>query len=100
MRIWLWPYTLIIAAGITMIVTLTRLDSGIAYSIEPVVIENIQFDIEADAESSPSDLVMPYFAPMERIAKKLPETQSFGSETMSVVEVQPSLVADCNCRVA
>ena len=89
MRIWLWPYALIIAAGITMIVTLTRLDSGIAYSIEPVVIKNIQFDIEADAESSPSDRVMPYFAPMERIAKKLTATQSFGSETMSVELVSP-----------
>ena len=98
MRLWPWPYALIISAGITMIVTLTGLDSGIAFSIEPVVIENIQFDIEGDAESSPSDLVMPYFVPIERIAKKLPETQSFASEATSVIEVPPSLVADCNCR--
>ena len=80
MRSGLWPCVLIVAAGITIIVTLARFDSKRAYSIEPVVLESITFDTESDAEPSPSDLVMPYFMPIERIGKILPETPSVSSE--------------------
>ena len=98
MRSRLWPHALIVAAGITLIVTLIRLDSKIAHSIEPVVIENITFDPESDSESSPSDLVMPYFTPIERIATKLAEPESIASETPSIIEVPPSLIPACQCK--
>ena len=87
MRSQRWSCVLSITAGITILVTLDRLDSNHAYSIEPVVLESITFDTESDAELSPSDLVLPYFVPIERISEKLPETQSVTSEATSVVDV-------------
>ena len=98
MRSQLWSCVLSITAGITILVTLDRLDSNNAYSIEPVVLESITFDTESDAELSPSDLVLPYFVPIERISEKLPETQSVTSEATSAVDVPPSLAPACNGR--
>jgi hypothetical protein len=100
MRRGLWPCVLIVAAGITVIVTLARFDSKRVYSIEPVVLESITFDTESDAEPSPSDLVMPYFMPIERIAKTLPETPSVSSEATPIIDVPPSLITACNCGTA
>lgn len=98
MRSQLWPQALIIAAGITLTVTLTLMYSKIAHSVEPVVIDNITFDPESDAESSPSDLVLSDFTPIERIATKLAEPKSVASEMPSIIEVPPSLIPACHCK--
>ncbi|MGB1814034.1 MAG: alginate export family protein [Rubripirellula sp.] len=100
MRSRLWPHALSIAMGITLMVTLIRLDSRIAHAIEPVVIEDITFDPDSDTESSPSDLAIPYYAPVERIATRLAEPQSVTSKPPSIIEVPPSLRPACQCNNA
>ncbi|OUW77956.1 MAG: hypothetical protein CBD74_11560 [Saprospirales bacterium TMED214] len=93
-----WPHALIVAAGIALIVTLICWDSKIAHSIEPVVIEHLKFDPESDAESSPSDLVMPYFTPIERIGTKPSGAKSVTSTMPAIIEVPPSLIPTCQCN--
>ncbi|MAI71131.1 MAG: hypothetical protein CMM01_09490 [Rhodopirellula sp.] len=98
MRSQVWPHALSIAAGITLIVTLIPVDAKIAGAIEPVVIETITFDPESSAEPSPSDLVLPYFSPNERIATKFTEPESVAPDTASILEVTPSPVPACKCN--
>ena len=70
MRTGLCPCALTVAAGITILVILDRLNSESAHAVEPIVVEDIIFDSESDNESSPSDLVKPYFIPSEHVARK------------------------------
>ena len=91
MRTGLCPCALTVAAGITILVILDRLNSESAHAVEPIVVEDIIFDSESDNESSPSDLVKPYFIPSEHVARKQENAPSLAPTTIVEPETPPSL---------